>query len=146
MNWLFLGIAAVSGILMAIQGTINGMVGKITGVLEGNFLVHVVGLAMVAFLLFVLGLGQGSIGKIPQIPWYGYLGGVINVGIIYGVMFSIPKIGATNATTAIIVGQVAMAMIVDWFGLFGMERVPMNWWKIVGLVLLAAGGKLMLCK
>ena len=146
MNWLFLGIAAASGILMAVQGTINGMVGKITGVLEGNFLVHVIGLAVVALLLFVLGLGQGSLTKIPNIPWYGYLGGVINVGIIYGVMAAIPKIGATNATTAIIVGQVAMAMIIDWFGFFGMEKVPITWRKILGLVLLAAGGKLMLCK
>ena len=146
MNWLFLGIAAASGILMAIQGAINGMVGKITGVLEGNFLVHVIGLALVAILLFVFGLGQGNIAKIPQIPWYGYLGGVINVGIIYGVMFSIPKIGATNATTAIIVGQVAMAMMVDWMGMFGLEKVPMHWTKVVGLVLLAAGGKMMLGK
>ena len=68
-------------------------------------------------LLFVVGIGSGSFERWRDIPWYGYISGLINVVIIYGVMVSIPKLGASTATTAIIVGQVGCAMIIDWAGL-----------------------------
>ena len=53
MNMLFLGLAFAAGILMAVQGTINGLLGKFIGVLEGNFFVHAIGLAAVSVLLFI---------------------------------------------------------------------------------------------
>ena len=143
-NWLFLAVAAAAGILMAIQGSLNGALGKIIGVLEGNFLVHAVGLVLVAVILFVLGMGKGDLGKLVEVPWYLYLGGVINVGIIYGVMLAIANVGAGNATTAIITGQLAMALIVDCFGLFGLDHVPMSWGRGMGLLLMGIAAKLLL--
>lgn len=145
MSWfVFLIVAAISGVFMAVQGSINTAAGKIVGLLEGNFILHVVGLALVSLLLFVFGLGKGDLSKFTQIPWYGYLGGIINVAIIYGVMYAMKGAGVANATTAIIVGQVGMALIVDCFGLFGMEKVPFTYLKALGIVLLAVGAKLLL--
>ncbi len=143
-NWLFLGVAAAAGIFMAIQGSLNGALGKIVGVLEGNFLVHAIGLLLVVILLFVLGLGKGDLSKLGETPWYLYLGGVINVAIIFGVMLAIAKVGAGNATTAIITGQLAMAMVVDWLGLFGLEQTPFTWGRGIGLVLMGVAAKLLL--
>jgi len=131
---------------MALQGSINGALGKIIGTLEGNFMVHAIGLAAVALLLFVFGLGRGDFSKFAEAPWYLYLGGIINVAIIYGVMLSIAKNGAGNATTAIITGQLAMALIIDWLGLFGLEKFPMTWGRGVGLVMMAIAAKLLLAK
>ncbi|MEG1537475.1 MAG: DMT family transporter [Clostridiales bacterium] len=143
-NWLFLGLAAVAGVSMAIQGSINGALGKIVGVLEGNFLVHAIGLAVIAALVFVFGLGRGDLSRIADAPWYLYLGGVINVGIIFGVMLAIGKVGAGNATTAIIIGQLTMAMIVDWLGLFGLAQTDFTWTRGIGLVLMGIAAKLLL--
>ena len=146
MKYIFLLVAAASGVAMALQGSINGALGKIVGVLEGTFLVHAIGLALVSILLFAIGLGRGDLSKIAEVPWYLYLGGVINVAIIYGVMLSISKEGAGNATTAIIVGQLAMALIIDWFGLFGLEKFSFTWGRGIGLVLMAIAAKLLLNK
>ena len=145
-NWLFLGVAAGAGVLMAIQGSLNGALSKIIGVLEGNFILHAVGLVIVAILLFLCGLGRGDLSRVGEAPWYLYLGGVINVAIIYGVMFAIAQVGAGNATTAIIVGQLAMAMVVDWFGLFGLEQTDMTWTRGAGVALMGVAAKLMLSK
>lgn len=142
--WLFLGVAAAAGVLMALQGSINGALGKIIGVLEGNFLLHVVGLTIVALLLFIFGLGNGSFSRMSEAPWYLYLGGILNVAIIYGVMLAIAKSGAGNATTAIITGQLAMALIIDWLGLFGLEKTPLTWGRGAGLALMAVAAKLLL--
>ncbi|ATW27014.1 DMT family transporter [Candidatus Formimonas warabiya] len=139
-------LAALSGIAMAIQGSLNSVMAKVIGLLEATFMVHVIGLAAVTVALFGLKLGEGNLGKLAQVPWYGYLGGIISVLIIYGVVASIPKIGVANATTAIIVGQVTTALLIDCAGLWGLERFPMTWTKVLGVVLLAAGAKLMLVK
>ena len=144
--WLFLGLAAAAGLLMAIQGSLNGALGKVIGVLEGSFVLHAVGLLLVVLLLFVFGLGRGDLGKMGEAPWYFYLGGVLNVAIIFGVMLSIAKVGAGNATTAIITGQLIMALIVDQFGLFGLEQTSITWQRGAGLLLMAIGAKLLLGK
>lgn len=146
MNWLYLGIAAAAGAIMALQGTLNSLLGKFVGQLEGNFIVHAIGLAVISAMLFVFGMGKGQLSDIVHAPWYSYLGGVLNVGIIYGVMVSIAKTGAANATAAIIVGQVGTAMLLDLFGLFGLEKAPWSWWRLIGLILLTVGGRLMLQK
>lgn len=64
--------------------------------------------------------------------------------ILYTVMASISKLGVSIATTAIIVGQVSTALIIDHFGLFGLKEIPFTWWKVFGVALLATGAKLML--
>ncbi|MEG2213230.1 MAG: DMT family transporter, partial [Clostridiales bacterium] len=101
-------------------------------------------LAVIAALVFVFGLGRGDLSRIADAPWYLYLGGVINVGIIFGVMLAIGKVGAGNATTAIIIGQLTMAMIVDWLGLFGLAQTDFTWTRGIGLVLMGIAAKLLL--
>ncbi len=146
MNWVWLALPCAAGMLMAVQGSINGQVSKLIGALEGNFLMHAVGLGLIFLLLFVIGIGDGDWSRWRELPWYGYLSGVINVAIIYGVMVSIARLGACPATTAIIVGQVGTAAAIDWLGLFGLEKAQFSPWQLVGIGLLAAGAKLLLAK
>lgn len=145
-NWLYLAIAAAAGILMAIQGSLNSALSKVIGVLEGNFILHAVGLFVIVTLLFIIGLGKGDLNALEKAPWYLYLGGVINVAIIYAVMLSIAKTGAGYATTAIITGQLAMALTIDQFGLFGLAKSQMTWGRGLGLVLMAIAARLLLGK
>ena len=141
---LWLGIAAAAGVLMAVQGSINGSLGRIIGTWEGSFMVHAVGLLLIAALVFIFGVGQGGLAKIKEVPWYLYLGGIINVIIILGVMLSIGQIGAAKATTAIICGQLAMALIVESFGLFDLQQASFTWTKGLGLLLMGIAAKLLL--
>ena len=53
-NWLLLGLPCLAGLLMAVQGSINGQVSKSIGTLESNFLMHLIGLAIIMLLLFVV--------------------------------------------------------------------------------------------
>ncbi|HHY32874.1 MAG TPA: DMT family transporter [Firmicutes bacterium] len=137
-------IALISGVSMAIQGSINTRLSKVVGQWEAVFVVHVVGLAGVSFLLFALNMGRGDLGRIMKGPWYTPLGGIIGVLIVWGVMASIPKLGMAAATTSIIVGQVLTALLIDHLGLFGLRAMPFTWLKGLGLVLLAAGARLLL--
>ena len=140
---MFLLLAGLAGAAMALQGSLNSVLGKVTGLMQATLVVHAVGAATTALLL-LLPFGEGSLAKLPQAPWYAYLGGVLGVLIIYSVVASIPRLGVAVATTAIIVGQVGLAMLIDHYGLFGLQKVPFTWLKLGGLVLLAVGARLML--
>jgi len=136
-------LALAAGVTMALQGSLNTVLGKVVGLLEATFYVHVIGtVALVVLLLF--GLGQGNLGRYAQAPWYVYLGGILGVAIIYLVQASISRLGVAIATTAIVVGQVSTALLIDHFGLFGLRAIPFTWWKLLGLIFLATGAKLML--
>jgi transporter family-2 protein len=136
-----LSIAALAGLLMAVQGSMNSALGKTTGVLEATFVVHAIGAAF-ALILLLLGLrsASGGLDHWQQAPWWSYLGGLLGVGLTYGVARAIPEAGVAAATTAIIIGQVSTAAFIDHFGLFGLEPIGFDWWKTLGLVFLAAGG------
>lgn len=135
-------VATISGIAMAIQGTINASLSQKTSLISATFVVHIVG-TLVAFIVVLA--WRTSFLKHPwsSIPWYLYLGGVLSVIIVGLVAVSIPKIGVCNATTAIIIGQVSMAVLIDHFGWFGMSRLPWSPWQLVGICFFAIGAKLL---
>ncbi len=137
-------VAVFSGLSMALQGSLNSVLGKVIGLLEATFIVHLVGLLVLLAGLFAFRIGKGDLLKIPQAPWYVYLGGILGVIIVYTVVYSIPRLGVAITTTAIIVGQVTTALFIDHFGLFGLEQISFSWVKGLGLVFLALGAKLML--
>ena len=135
-------IAAISGIFMAIQGSLNSVLAQKTSLLATTLIVHLIG-TLIAFMVIL-------IKQVPilsynwfSVPWYLYIGGILSVIIIGLVALSIPKIGVCNATTAIIIGQVGAAVLIDHFGLFGLERLPWSYWQLLGIGFFAAGAKLL---
>jgi len=143
-KWIYLLIAAVSGSAMALQGTMNAALGKVVGLWESTLIVHLVGTTTTVLILLILGVGWSNFGKIVQAPWYVLLGGVLNVIIIYAIVRCMPQIGVGNATTAIIVAQVLTALLIDNFGLFGMKKMSFHYLDLLGVVLLAAGARILL--
>lgn len=143
---LALTVAAVSGVAMAFQGTLNAALGKVIGLWETTMVVHLIGAAIVAVMVFVCKMGTCDLDKWSQAPWYTYLGAVLSIIIIYAVARSMPVAGVAPATTAIILGQVFTASLIDHLGLFGVSRIPFSWHRIAGTLLMAGGAWLMLFK
>lgn len=135
-------IAAISGITMAVQGTLNSELFQKTSLLTATLVVHLIG-TVVALIAVVITRVPIFSYHWSSIPWYLYLGGILSVIIVGLVALSIPKIGVCNATTAIILGQVGAALIIDHLGLFGAERLSWNPWQFLGLLLFVAGAKLL---
>jgi transporter family-2 protein len=137
-------IAALSGVLMAVQGSLNTSLSKTIGLMEMAFVVNATGAVALAATLFLFRMGNGDFGVIGHAPWYAFLGGIIGVAIIYLVAASIPAVGMCNATTAIIVGQVLTAILIDYFGALGLQKYHIGWEQFAGLGLLAVGAKLLM--
>jgi transporter family-2 protein len=144
LKWFSLGLAALAGAAMAVQGTLNAALGKVVGIWESTLIVHLIGTVTVLLIIMLGGIGFCNLSKIPQAPWYAFLGGVLNVIIIYAVVRVIPQVGVGNATTAIIAAQIITALLIDNLGLFGMKRYLFHYTDILGILLLAAGTRILL--
>jgi transporter family-2 protein len=143
MPWLFLGFAALAGLAMAIQGTMNSVLTKNTGIWPAMLWVHVTGTCIVVLIVLITKAPVAELWTV-KCPWPVYLGGILNVIIIWGVIKSIPEIGVANATTAIVFAQLLVAMGIDYLGLWGLEKLPFAWWHLAGVALITVGARLML--
>jgi transporter family-2 protein len=64
---------------------------------------------------------------------------VLGIAILAAPIFLIPRIGATSTLTALVLGQLLLALLVDHFGLFAAPRIAADGWRIAGMLLLVAG-------
>ncbi|HHZ20318.1 MAG TPA: DMT family transporter [Firmicutes bacterium] len=134
--------AGLAGALMAIQGGLNGLLGKTIGLTETTFAVHLTGLVTI-LPFFLTKLNSLSLAKLSKVPWYAWLGGSLGVLIIYGVALSFPRLGAGKATTAIVAAQLFTAFLLDRFGWLDLSPRPFRTMHLVGIALIAVGAYLL---
>lgn len=142
-------IALISGVAIGAQATLNSAAGKITGAILTGLLVNFLGGIAAGLILAALFLQQGrATWTIVQAPTVGLLliSGLLGIAIIAGIAYSLPKIGIAAGLSAVIAGQMVVAVVVDTLGLAGAQAIPLDWARIGGLGLLAVGTWLLLPK
>lgn len=72
-------------------------------------------------------------------PKYFLLGGAIGAFITLTVIKSMDALGPAKAVMLIVIAQLIVAYLIELFGLFGVEKQPFSWRKILG-ALIAIGG------
>ena len=70
--------------------------------------------------------------------------GAFGVLLYVTINHTMPRLGATTALALIIIGQLAMGVLVDHFGLFGVAVRQLDLGRAAGLILLVAGGYLII--
>ena len=131
-------MALVSGALMSIQGVFNTEVTK-----QSSLWVSTGWVQLSAFLVCIVAwlvTGRESIGTIARVePKYLLLGGAIGAFITMTVIKSMGSLGPAQAAMLIVVSQLAVAYLIELFGLFGVEKQPFLWRKLIGMII-AVGG------
>ena len=104
------------------------------GAVSVNFAVGTACVLAVTFLL------AGGIEEGRPVAWYYWvLGGVAGAVYVTVALIAVREVGAGGVTAATIAGQLALAVLVDRLGVFGLEERAITWDKVVGIVLLATG-------
>lgn len=131
-------IAVISGLLMSVQGVFNTQVTKTTGMWVAN--------AFVQFTAFLICIAiwaisdRTSFGTLLKVePRYMLIGGILGAGITYTVIKAMDMMGPAKAVMMIVTAQILVAYLIELFGLFGVEKQPFSWRKVIG-ILLAVGG------
>ena len=131
-------IALLSGALMSIQGVFNTEVTKASSVwVAAGFVQLTAFLTCVAAWLFT---GRDPVTAVWQVqPRYMLLGGVIGAFITYTVIEAMGSLGPARAAMLIVISQLAVAYVIELFGIFGVEKAAFEWHKLAGMVLAVAG-------
>ena len=133
-------IGTLGGVAVGLQGPIAAQMSKRVGSAASSFVVHVSG----AFLSGALLLTRGgeNIQNWRGLSWYMLGSGAFGVVLYLTINHTMPRLGATTALALIIIGQLAMGILIDHFGLFGVEIRQLSAIRLMGLILLIGGGYL----
>ena len=134
LGWIY---AVIAGAAMSVQGVFNTRLSEKLGLMESNAFVQ--GTAFVLSLIAVFIFGKGNFALIGQADKLYLTGGVLGLAITVTVMLSMSALSPTAAVSAILVSQLIVAAVIDYFGWFGSEKMSFGWEKYVGIALMIIG-------
>lgn len=138
-NVALLILGSLSGAVLTLQSMLNSNLGKRAGIFGSVLLLTLVSIGTLVILILIFPKTANWQGLPGLSQWHYYLGGVLGVIFLSAPIFLVPQIGATATLTAIVVGQLVFAIIVDHFGLFGAPVQTIDIWRIAGVGMLVLG-------
>jgi len=104
--------------------------------------------SMVSFLPIVAFLGvvllcvpkpMPNAGSLTQMPWWAPLGGLVGaLAVVAGLLF-VGKVGAGAFAGLTITANILMSLVIDQFGLFGMDTHALSVGRMAGAALMVVG-------
>lgn len=138
-NLVYVLLALVGGVLMAVQAPTNALLAKATdSSVLAALISFAVGTVALVLLLFA-GSAPRALAGARALPWYAWIGGLYGAFFVAMAAFVAPRIGVGALLTAAVAGQLAAALALDHFGLIGLDPRPATLARILGLVLVFAG-------
>ena len=135
-NTMYKLLSALIGALIALMIPLNGILAEVIGNYNASVLIHIVGLITVIIILIV---GKFKIKIHKGIPLYLYSAGAIGVFTVLFTNVSFSTLGVSLTIALGLLGQSITSIIIDHFGLLGMQVVKFEKKKMVGLLLIASG-------
>jgi bacterial/archaeal transporter family-2 protein len=138
-------LALVAGLAGSIQVAVMGRFGERIGSFEALAANLIFSSILATAVLLVLRQSLAGFSDALRSPWWYWVGGGgMGLVVVLTITVVTPKIGATATIGLLIAGQLAMGVAIDSYGLFGVDKVPLSWPRILGVLLLAAGALLAL--
>jgi transporter family-2 protein len=138
------GVAAVlmvvAGGFIALQSPINSGLGKAVGALQGAFVSFLLGTLVLLVAAAVARGGLARIGHVGDVSSWVYLtGGILGAGYVTCALLSVRTLGTGGVIATTIAGELVVAVLIDQFGWFGVDKHALDAPRVAGIVLLAAG-------
>jgi transporter family-2 protein len=140
MDLLLLGVAVMLGVAIGLQPTINARLGNFTGEAALAALISTL-TSSTCLILYILILRPElpSWGQLRVGPWWMWTGGII--GAIYvAISLNIAqRLGATVLVAVVLIGQMVAAIVIDHYGLLGLDQQEISPLRILGVIFLIVG-------
>ena len=130
-------LSAGAGALVAMQPPINSKLGQVTGTFAAATISFVVGTT--ALLVVALLAGGQDFGAARGVPWWYFAGGFIGAVFVASSLVTVRTLGAGGVVAATIAGQLTFSVVIDRFGLLGIDQKPISVARVLGVLFLAVG-------
>jgi transporter family-2 protein len=137
-------LAVIAGVAGSVQVAVMSKLGDRVGVFGA--LAWATGLTAVLALALLL-VAKQSLSPFVEAarqPAWLWSGAIMSLIIVLAITVAGSRIGVIATVSVLLVGQFAAGAVIDQYGLLGADRVPVNWLRILGIALLAAGAALTL--
>lgn len=128
----------MGGVAIAVQAPLNGALGRTLGAaLPAAAVSFAVGfIALVALSLASVNAPFARLGAVPLWQWAG---GLLGAYYVWSVIWGVPSLGVVTAMAALILGQMAGALILDAVGAFGVPVQPISPTRVLAILMVAGG-------
>jgi len=138
-------LALVAGLAGSIQVAVMGRFGERVGSFEALAANLLFSTLIATTLLLVLRQSLAGFGDAIRSPWWYWVGGGgMGVVVVLTITVVTPRLGTAATIGLLIAGQLAMGVLIDRYGWFGVEQVQISWPRLLGVLLLAVGALLAL--
>ncbi|MBE9485653.1 MAG: DMT family transporter [Desulfuromonadales bacterium] len=136
-NLLLIVLMVAGGAAVAVQPSINARLAEKTGYLQAATISFAVGTLVLLFLSLMA--SQGSLRRATEADWWQLSGGLFGAFFVTMTIVGVPRIGTTAVLALTIVSQLVAGLVMDHYGLFGMRSIPVDFKRLLGVVLLLVG-------
>ncbi len=139
MKSIWIIMALLSGAFLPIQGGINSRLGKeIASPVHASLISFLVG--AIALLIYTTVTRQHvQLGSLKTAPLYLWSGGLLGAFYVTVIILAFPKIGPALTFGLVVAGQMIISVILDHFNILVAQAHPINFWKLLGVLLVIAG-------
>ncbi len=130
-------LAILAGILISLQSVFNTKVNENVG--QWLTTTCVLGIGLISSVLFYIITEKSISVNFYTTNYLFYVSGLFGIGLIICIMGAIKSLGPAYTVLISLITQLVVALCIDTFGLFGMERIPLQINKLVGIGLLIIG-------
>ncbi|HSB94680.1 MAG TPA: DMT family transporter [Flavitalea sp.] len=140
MKLLYYILPLLAGIMMTVQSGINSQLrSAIQHPLLAALISFLSGTAALIVLVMLSKQAMPTMQTFSSISWYKWTGGLLGAFIVTVSLVSVARIGAANMFVLIIAGQLLTALIIDHFGMLGLQQSTITLQKTIGVLLLVGG-------
>lgn len=132
-------VVVAAGVAVALQSPMNAALGRTIGSGVAAAAISF-GIGFIALVAVAVALGQqASFARVTEAPPLLLLGGFIGAFFVWSMLWAVPTLGSLTAITALILGQMLAALMIDATGLFGLTVQAITPTRIAAAGLVAAG-------
>jgi transporter family-2 protein len=137
-------LTVLAGLAGSVQVAVMARLGDRVGIFAALAWATLLTAGLALALLLVVRQGAGGLADAARQPVWLWSGAVMGLIVVLTITFSGARIGVAATVAILIAGQLAMGVLIDRFGLFGVDRVGLAWPRVLGIALLALGAALTL--
>jgi bacterial/archaeal transporter family-2 protein len=135
-------LAVAAGCFVGLQAPVNARLGREVGKLQAATVSFTIGLLALVVVAAISSGGLSGIGNVSKAPLWSLIGGVLGAFYVTVALVTVRTLGLSALTAIVVSGQLAIAVVVDRFGLLGIAKQQIGASRIIGLVLLVVGAVL----